>query len=130
MGQWGTSEVLMTLPLCCTVSSEICTTCTEAPTCVLACSTSCLQVYNSKSPPGVIRSPQRPEETRGLTRSGGWVACCAGVWHVECARQLPCCHAAMLLARLRTVLARCSTIGCPAACLPTRPPDLPTPQAT
>ncbi|KAI7839236.1 hypothetical protein COHA_006934 [Chlorella ohadii] len=27
-------------------------------------------VYNSKSPPGVIRSPQRPEETRGLTRSG------------------------------------------------------------
>lgn len=28
------------------------------------------QVYNSKSPPGVIRSPLQPEETRGLTRSG------------------------------------------------------------
>jgi hypothetical protein len=28
------------------------------------------QVYSSKSPPGVIRSPLQPEETRGLTRSG------------------------------------------------------------
>ncbi|PSC69825.1 von Willebrand type A [Micractinium conductrix] len=28
------------------------------------------QVYNSKHPPGVIRSPMQPEETRGLTRSG------------------------------------------------------------
>ena len=32
-----------------------------------------LQVFNSKSPPGVIRSPQRPEETRGPTRSGALV---------------------------------------------------------
>lgn len=27
-------------------------------------------MYNSKSPPGVIRSALQPEETRGLTRSG------------------------------------------------------------
>ena len=30
----------------------------------------CLQVYASHHPLGVIRSPQSPEETRGLTRSG------------------------------------------------------------
>lgn len=41
------------------------------------------QVYSSRHPPGVIRSPMQPEETRGLTRSGerlarGWLWAASG----------------------------------------------------
>ena len=36
---------------------------------MLQCSGLCMQIWSSGKPPGVVRSPLQPEETRGLTRS-------------------------------------------------------------